>query len=938
MILFDPWVSKTEFSFKQLVPESPIEFDLSKLTHRCYNFYTTKIGKWAYRKISNCIDYKKATDIHLPIKNVNIECYYLDDTDKIKLFPKLSTSTVTVIPSLGNDTVFFKSITNLLDYIDFNYLINTDLLWVFKKDEDKKLIFLKKPVKIELDQSSFSITLKQEWAKASYWENTLCTERVTAENISNRVQSLQLQALSELGNNITSENLLPDKQTLQKAYTEFKPDEWGNYSEKYLKNYIQNTNNFCDTYSMLAETLKTFYFSWSLQIVGSLLNYNSISNFVLNSINNIISTKGLSSTFFTYWDNQIKEKYTITPQEKSMYGITQRALKQAGKEILKHLDIINNPAKILNMQVFCSFAQTNQVGPWLLAMADNFNRLRPPSVSAEEYKKPTIEIKKWDDIRNSEVEFLRGKNKKTLWSDFFKENQIQDKDISDLVTNFLEKDEMPKVGIVASGGGYRAMFAFASFCKKFEELNYWNLADYVSTLSGSTWFLFPYLYCLKSKPDINIKEYNSGELGNNFSTFEREFEQQTHGSRAIEYLFSKTKGTTRSVDFYSMFLGRALLSKYDNDVLGLSAKLSELNEISKNKFIPIATAIFQTDKYKKSESNQRNYTWCEFSPLAVGSKDLETYVETKNCGFSTQSKPSNELPLAYLMGIWGSAYTINADWIKNHGKITIPSWLSRVIADEKTVLGYINNIMQALEQAFLLKDQQEAAIIQKQTSRASAGIIPNFSSQDIQSDYCKNYLDLYDAGIDFNLPFPPLLDREINIYFVCDASANIDAEKNQLKKVADYAKNKNYPFPEINFEKSYKNGEIKIFFDRKNQEAPVIVYIPNEIKHDTFSFDYTNKQIKKIDKSMSTKIEGLKNSLNLALCLALVNKYAKTEKEQKIRETLMDQLESPTTTPHSPLPSELQNNLQALSTQLKALRQKLIKLNDGMTTLTGKLK
>ena len=91
----------------------------------------------------------------------------------------------------------------------------------------------------------------------------------------------------------------------------------------------------------------------------------------------------------------------------------------------------------------------------------------------------------------------------------------------------------------------------------------------------------------------------------------------------------------------------------------------------------------------------------------------------------------------------------------------------------------------------------------------------------------KKNMKFVDAGLEFNLPYPPVSgicqDRAPEILIFLDASGgNIG---NELRKVAEYAKTHNLPFPAIENELLGKET-ISIFKDENNKAAPIVIYMP----------------------------------------------------------------------------------------------------------------
>ncbi len=104
------------------------------------------------------------------------------------------------------------------------------------------------------------------------------------------------------------------------------------------------------------------------------------------------------------------------------------------------------------------------------------------------------------------------------------------------------------------------------------------------------------------------------------------------------------------------------------------------------------------------------------------------------------------------------------------------------------------------------------------------------------------YIELADAGIDFNLPYPPISqerpERASDIIIFLDSSAIIEGVP-ELKKVASYAQRHGLPFPRL-ADPNIDKQAITVLKDEHNPNCPLVVYVPwvkdkmlwNEKKHD----------------------------------------------------------------------------------------------------------
>ena len=85
---------------------------------------------------------------------------------------------------------------------------------------------------------------------------------------------------------------------------------------------------------------------------------------------------------------------------------------------------------------------------------------------------------------------------------------------------------------------------------------------------------------------------------------------------------------------------------------------------------------------------------------------------------------------------------------------------------------------------------------------------------------------LVDAGIDFNLPIPPLLrrDRAIDIIICLDASGPPEIDDcHALKGAKHWADARNIPFPSVPF--GIQDSKCTVL-SSPNPGSPVIVYLP----------------------------------------------------------------------------------------------------------------
>ena len=107
----------------------------------------------------------------------------------------------------------------------------------------------------------------------------------------------------------------------------------------------------------------------------------------------------------------------------------------------------------------------------------------------------------------------------------------------------------------------------------------------------------------------------------------------------------------------------------------------------------------------------------------------------------------------------------------------------------------------------------------------------------------KKIIKLVDAGIEFNLPYPPISgerseERKADVIIFLDYSGDITS-LTELKKCEDYARDKGLKFPIINYT-GVAEKAVSVFKDENDPEVPVVIYLPL-IKETALWQEYRNK-------------------------------------------------------------------------------------------------
>uniref|UniRef100_A0AAZ3S0S6 Phospholipase A2 n=1 Tax=Oncorhynchus tshawytscha TaxID=74940 RepID=A0AAZ3S0S6_ONCTS len=214
--------------------------------------------------------------------------------------------------------------------------------------------------------------------------------------------------------------------------------------------------------------------------------------------------------------------------------------------------------------------------------------------------------------------------------------------------------EVPVIAIVGSGGGFRAMVGFSGVMKALYESGVLDCATYIAGLSGSTWYMST-LFSHPEFPSKGPKEINA-ELMKSVSSNPLRLLLPQHITNYIQALWSK-KANGQPVtftDIFGMLIGETLIPAR------MDTKLSELHEKVNEAQCPLP--LFTCLHVKPDVSELMFADWVEFSPYEIGMAKYGTFMTPDLFGskffMGTAVKRYEENPLHFLMGVWGSAFSI----------------------------------------------------------------------------------------------------------------------------------------------------------------------------------------------------------------------------------------------------------------------------------------
>lgn len=215
-------------------------------------------------------------------------------------------------------------------------------------------------------------------------------------------------------------------------------------------------------------------------------------------------------------------------------------------------------------------------------------------------------------------------------------------------------EEVPVIAIAGSGGGFRAMVGFSGVMKALFESGVLDCATYIAGLSGSTWYMST-LYSHPDFPNKGPKEINE-ELMNRVSSNPLRLLLPQHITNYIQALWAK-KATGQPVTFtdvFGMLIGETLIPAR------MDIKLSDIQDKTDQAQSPLP--LFTCLHVKPDVSELMFADWVEFSPYEIGMAKYGTFMTPDLFGskffMGTVVKKYEENPLHFLMGVWGSAFSI----------------------------------------------------------------------------------------------------------------------------------------------------------------------------------------------------------------------------------------------------------------------------------------
>lgn len=384
-----------------------------------------------------------------------------------------------------------------------------------------------------------------------------------------------------------------------------------------------------------------------------------------------------------------------------------------------------------------------------------------------------------------------------------------------LIDLAIPEEKAINIACCVSGGGFRAMVATLGYLQGLQDTQLLDTVLMISALSGGAWAVGGWIASEK------VLDHYIGQVRENIAKNIRlapgkgTFQPITQPDQIADvvnnfitkFVFDEPLS---SIDVWGALISNNLLQpKHNRQLITLSG---QQNFHMINAPFPIYTVVTPlTDQPYR-------YDWIEFTPFEIGSAYQRAFIPAWAFGrqFNNgQAQPLStttgaifppEQSYSYLLGIFGSAFTANIqDAIQNlqaGGKLPTAAApiLSTLIDQDRKMLHLTNRrFIPAEINNFMYK-------------------LPNRPLSNEKT------ITLVDAGLDFTLPFLPLLrpERTIDVIIVFDMSATV-ANAPALRSAEQRARKHGFKFPTINYQLT-ELSPVSVF-SSKNLNIPTIIYI-----------------------------------------------------------------------------------------------------------------
>lgn len=412
---------------------------------------------------------------------------------------------------------------------------------------------------------------------------------------------------------------------------------------------------------------------------------------------------------------------------------------------------------------------------------------------------------------------------------------------------------LPRVTCAASGGGLRAMAGIYSFLlglqKADEQMRaLFDAVEYLSLLSGSSWFMLFWLAQQKSL----------AEMEEPLRALFRSMSGRSLSQELWRQICEKRQFTVG--ENYMMFLEKILFSSGDERTSSFSDCHNFLRE--NNIPYPIFSAIF--------DDKTGNQPWLESTPHVVGLPYYDKWIPENLFGRSFSSGVVQQHPERQIMqhrhsfyaGIFGSAFGVSVEEALGHVFYQSPSLFQQGLMQVNRCANWLNKnyLVPAMRQVVTEENFTYfyTNVRKISDSRPFAITVNNFLQNDpIVPEVMNNDLvTIFDAGIVSNIPLNPLLHRNpshlIILFDVTQDRAGDHFQGFQSAYRLAIAQGYKLPMPD-DLNPLRKNG-VTLLHDDLDSTVPVVLYV-NVWKPHINTLDVTADDFNDIQTSVEQLIQ-----------------------------------------------------------------------------------
>jgi len=372
----------------------------------------------------------------------------------------------------------------------------------------------------------------------------------------------------------------------------------------------------------------------------------------------------------------------------------------------------------------------------------------------------------------------------------------------------ISPEDAPCIVACLSGGGMRAVIGSYALLEALRQLQLINALMYISSLSGSTWFVSTWLMSgldLESYKEFLYDSLTKSQFFNPLLLAERLWPKYVFGQHIS------------IVDLYGVYLANMFYSYITPDKAfrapekarqQLTLSMLQIRTQDGRWPFPLFTCCETTDASH----------WCTFTPYQFSNDILDYSIPIWSFGRQFKDGKSMdaapELSLGFMMGIWGSALSGN---------------LEEILETQAQSLN--NQLYGALQTIVNDTGLGELRLFGIEVGNPLYHI-PNAP---FEKD---KHLIFVDGGYISNIPLLTLMhaQRNAQIIFILDVSEGVHNNAPDLQKAAKELKNLGYSLPPIDYKRAVTDP-ISIFSDTNDPSTPLIIYVA-PIKNDRYDKNF----------------------------------------------------------------------------------------------------